>query len=105
MSKERYTFDEVYDMLDGRLPPELRSEQGTHCINEEFRSCLARALTKLPKEIVDWTCDKVIFASSTDKPACCLSRSRMEPAKVIIFFRTVCWISRKESKRSLLLMR
>jgi hypothetical protein len=85
MKEERYTFEEIYDMLNGRLPPKLRLEQGVHYISEEFRSCIANALTKLPKKIVDWTISNVFFASSTDKPACCLSRSRMEPAKVIIF--------------------
>jgi Zn-dependent peptidase ImmA (M78 family) len=80
MKEEKYTSEEVYDMFDGRLPDELR----THKLNDDLRISLAQALTKMPKGIVEWARDNLIFVSSTGKPAFCISR-KLKPFKGIIF--------------------
>jgi Zn-dependent peptidase ImmA (M78 family) len=40
---------------------------GMNSVSEEFRVIIARALSKLPKEIVDWTAEAAFFFSSSEE--------------------------------------
>mgnify|MGYP001084517937 CR=1 FL=1 len=54
MKKERYTPEEA-DYTFG----------GTNTVSEDFRIILAKALSKLPRKIVDWAAENLNFLSST----------------------------------------
>lgn len=55
IKETRYTLEEVDYMF-----------AGFNLVNEEFRVILARTISKLPKEIVEWATEKLLFISSTD---------------------------------------
>ena len=40
---------------------------GVHALDDEFRIILARALSNLPKEIIEWATDKLFFISDTEE--------------------------------------
>jgi Zn-dependent peptidase ImmA (M78 family) len=97
MKEEKYAFEQVYDMFDGRLPDELR----THRLGDYLRKPLAQALAKMPKRIVDWANDNLIFVSSTDKPAFCTS-IKLKPFKGIVFLSD-CLRDHSEKKQAFII--
>lgn len=78
--KEKYAYQQVYNLLGGHLPPELRR----HYLSEKYLCLVARAGTKLPKDVIEWANEKILFISSTDCPATSIS-FRMEPFKGAVF--------------------
>ncbi len=54
--KDRYTIDEAEQML-----------AETNSVSPEFRIIISKTLTKLPKEIVDWTIKNTLFVSSSSE--------------------------------------
>jgi len=56
MKKDRYSLEQA-DYAFG----------GINSVSEEFRVILAKALSKLPKDIVDWVVNFAFFISSSDE--------------------------------------
>ena len=54
--KDRYSFEEADYVF-----------AGMNSVSPEFRIIIARALSKLPKDVVDWTADNAMFVSSSDQ--------------------------------------
>lgn len=54
-------------------------------VSEEFRVIIAQAISKLPREIVEWTTQNLIFVSSSeDFWACSLSKREWKHMKYFI---------------------
>lgn len=62
MENQRYTIEELWQMFGGGLTIGPR----THRVSDEIRKVLVKTFTKMPKEIVDWACQKLIFVSSCE---------------------------------------
>ena len=56
-------------MKKGRYSPEQADYAfgGMYSVSAEFRGIIAKALSNLPKEIVDWTAEGAFFISSSDE--------------------------------------
>ncbi len=77
----RYSLEEIYDMFGGRLPPDLRRD--VHRIGDDFLKCLAKALAKMLRRIVELASYNIPFVSSTEEFACCIPRERQNQTKKI----------------------
>ncbi|MEM2935849.1 MAG: hypothetical protein QW231_01575, partial [Candidatus Bathyarchaeia archaeon] len=61
LHKKRYTFEETYDNFTKNL-----FVADSNRISEEIKIVLAKAFSKIPKEIADWAWDKLVFFSSSE---------------------------------------
>ena len=83
--KERYT-PEVADYMFG----------GVNQVSDEFRGLLAQALSKLPKTVVEWASENLLFISSTeDTPAFCVSKEEWNQKRGLVF---LCETLKDESR-------
>lgn len=91
MEEERFSFQEAYDLFDDN---ELFHDQ-THRLSKDMRTVLATATSKLPKKVVEWVLGKVIFVSSNEKPAYCVS-NLPKPFKGFIFLSNCLFCESEE---------
>ncbi|MFH0748731.1 MAG: hypothetical protein V1915_02270 [Candidatus Bathyarchaeota archaeon] len=73
---ERLSFDEAYATLYKDF-----SSLERHRVSDKIRDILVRAYTKLPKKIVKWAQENVIFISSVKTPLACCVHKNMESWK------------------------
>jgi Zn-dependent peptidase ImmA (M78 family) len=71
---------------------------GINQIDEEFRVIIAKAIANLPKKIVDWATERLVFISSCDD--CCAFTLNLKEWKHLIGFIFLCEELRKEPEKT-----
>jgi hypothetical protein len=85
MEPGRYTVEQV-DLDFGGFGLDGFGQVQGHRVSEQFRIVLVKTLSKLPKEIVDWANDNLLFFSSSDDSlAFCLQTRHWKHKKGFIF--------------------
>ena len=96
--KEKYTFEEAQCFFGGALPPGL----SIHRLSDDLRNSLTKASTKLPKMVVEWASENIIFISSNDESPAFVFPNRFN-AWVGVVFLSNCILSEPEERQALII--
>jgi hypothetical protein len=93
--KERkYSTEEAFDIFNGNLSTGLNA----HKLTEGMRLSLAKAVSKLSGNIVDYASLNIMFVSSTDQPAFNVS-FKLKPFKGVVFL-SECLLGKPEDEQA-----
>jgi Zn-dependent peptidase ImmA (M78 family) len=97
MNEDRFSFQEAYDLFDDDKP----FDDLTHPLSKEMRTVLAKATSKLPKKVIEWVLGKVIFVSSNEQPAYCVSNLPKQFRGII--FLSDCLLCESEERQAFII--
>jgi len=79
MKEQKYSLEQV-DYMFG----------GVNSVSREFRIILAKVISKLPKKIVEWATENLLFISSSDEYwAFSMSKAEWEHVEGLVFLSDV----------------